>query len=346
MSMTKAMGMEAFNEALHEITINRRDLLPNDVELEILYCGICHSDLHQVRNDWGHTNLPLVPGHEIVGRVTKVGKDVTTFKVGDLAGIGCIVDSCRTCPACRSGLEQFCSSGVTFSFNSPDRVSGGFTFGGFSKRYVCDARYVLHVPAFENLSATAPLLCAGITVYSPLKRYEVAGKKIAIVGIGGLGHVAIRFAKAMGAHVTVITTSEAKVADAKRLGADAAILSTDPAAMAAHRGEFAFILDTVSAKHNIDALMALLSVRGSLVMVGLSPDPLEVGSFSVVGGEKSLSGSNIGGIPLTQEMLDFAYEHNVLPDVEVIPVDYVNTAMERLAKGDVKYRFVVDMSTL
>lgn len=343
----KAYGTTTVEEPLHEMTINRRVVQPHDVEFEMLYCGICHSDLHQIKNDFGATMFPIVPGHEMVGKVTAVGEHVKNFKVGDLAAVGCIVDSCGHCEYCEEGIEQFCDEGVTFSFNSADKVLGGHTFGGFSKTYVCNEKYVLKMPPFKDLAAAAPLLCAGITVYSPLKHWGAApGKKIGVLGIGGLGHVAIKIAKAMGAHVVVFTTSPSKVEDAKRLGADDAVLSSDAEAMAKYNRQLHFIIDTVSAKHDVNTYLNLLRHDGSVVLVGLPPQPLEVGAFSVVAGRRSLAGSNIGGIAETQEMLDFCFKHNITADIETINIQDVNTAFERLEKGDVKYRFVIDMSSI
>ncbi|MFS2188434.1 NAD(P)-dependent alcohol dehydrogenase [Mucilaginibacter sp. Mucisp84] len=343
----KAYGTEAVDVALHEIDIQRRALQAHDVEMEILYCGICHSDLHQIKNDFGGTQWPIVPGHEIVGRVTAVGDHVKNFRVGELAAVGCIVDSCGHCEYCNDGIEQFCEEGVTFSFNSEDKVSGGHTFGGFSKTYVCNERYVLHMPEFQNLASAAPLLCAGITVYSPLKHWGAGpGKKVGILGIGGLGHLAIKIAKAMGAHVTVFTTSPSKVEDAKRLGADEAVLSSDAEQMAQYGRKLHFIIDTVSAKHDVNAYLNLLRHDGAVVLVGLPPEPLEVQAFGVIVGNRSFAGSNIGGIPETQEMLDFCFKHNIVSESEIIDIQYVNEAFERLEKGDVKYRFVIDMASL
>jgi uncharacterized zinc-type alcohol dehydrogenase-like protein len=343
----KAYGTASATNPLAELTINRRAVLPHDVEMEILYCGICHSDLHQIKDDFGGTMFPIVPGHEIVGRVTAVGNHVKNFATGDLVGVGCIVDSCGHCEYCEDGIEQFCDEGVTFSFNSVDKVSGGHTFGGFSKIYVCNEKYVLKMPAFENLAAAAPLLCAGITVYSPLKHWGAApGKKVGVLGIGGLGHLAIKIAKAMGAEVVVFTTSPSKVEDAKRLGADEAVLSSDAEAMAKYSRQLHFIIDTVSAKHDVNTYLNLLRHDGSVVLVGLPPEPLEIGAFSVVSGRRSFAGSNIGGIAETQEMLDFCFEHNITAESEVINIQDVNTAFERLGKGDVKYRFVIDMASL
>lgn len=343
----KAFGTEAVDLPLKEIIIPRRMVLEHDVEIELLYCGICHSDLHQIKNDFGMTSYPIVPGHEMVGRVTSVGSQVTKFKVGQLAAIGCIVDSCQECDHCHEGFEQFCDAFPTFSFNSPDKHIGGSTYGGFSNSYVCDEKYVLHVPETLDLAATAPLLCAGITVYSPLRHWNAGpGKKVGVLGIGGLGHLAIKIAKAMGAHVTVFTTSQSKMDDAKRLGADEAVLSTDVEQMSKHIRSLHFIIDTVSAKHDVNAYLNLLKVDGSLVLVGLPPEGLEVGAFNIIMGRKSFSGSNIGGIAETQEMLDFCAQHNITADIELISLNQVNDAFERLEKGDVKYRFVVDLASL
>lgn len=350
----KAFGKETVDSPLHLMNIKRRELLAHDVEMDILYCGICHSDLHQIKNEFGHTMFPIVPGHEIVGRITKVGEHVSKFKVGDLAAIGCIVDSCGKCEYCENDLQQFCDEGVTFSFNSPDKRLGGATLGGFSEKYVCDENYVLHMPEFKNLpagqaglAAAAPLLCAGITVYSPLKHWQAGpGKKIGVLGIGGLGHVAIKIAKAMGAEVIVFTTSPSKVEDAKRLGADEAVISTDVPAMKKYSRKLHLIIDTVSAKHDVNAYLNLLRHDGSVVLVGLPPEPLEVNAFSVVSGRRSFAGSNIGGIAETQEMLDFCAKHNITADVEIIKIQEVNEAFKRLERNDVKYRFVIDMASI
>jgi uncharacterized zinc-type alcohol dehydrogenase-like protein len=343
----KAFGTESATTPLKRMDIQRRAVTPHDVEIEILYCGICHSDLHQVRNDFGGTMYPIVPGHEIVGRVIKVGDHVTKFQVGNLAAVGCIVDSCGKCEYCADDLQQFCDEGCTYSFNSPDKDLGGATFGGFSGNIVTNEKYVLHVPASLDLAAAAPLLCAGITVYSPLKHWKAGpGKKVGILGIGGLGHLAIKIAKSMGAHVVVFTTSASKIEDAKRLGADEAVLSTDEAQMNKYARSLHFILDTVSAKHDVNTYLNLLRHDGSVVLVGLPPEPLEVGAFNVVVGRRSFSGSNIGGIAETQEMLDFCAEHNITADIELISVQQINEAFERLEKGDVKYRFVIDMASI
>ncbi len=346
MTNIKAIGTEAATTPLHSLNIERRDVLAHDVEIDILYCGICHSDLHAAKNDWKGTKYPIVPGHEIVGRVTKVGAHVSKFKVGDLAAIGCIVDSCRECDYCKEGEEQFCENGNTIVFGSPDKHLGGHTFGGFSETIVADENYVLHVPEKLDLPSAAPILCAGITVYSPLKHWKTGpGKKVGIIGIGGLGHMAIKIAKAMGAHVVVFTTSNAKAEDAKRLGADEVVLSTDPVQMK-QQSKLDMILDTVSTKHDVNVYLRLLKVDGSLVLVGLPAEQLPVAAFNLVGGRKSFSGSNIGGIAETQEVLDFCAEHNITAEIELINVEQVNEAFERLEKGDVKYRFVIDMASL
>ncbi|MFV0600906.1 MAG: NAD(P)-dependent alcohol dehydrogenase [Brachymonas sp.] len=348
----KAIGTTSADQPLEVMNIARRDLAPDDVQFQILYCGICHSDLHQVKNDFGGSHYPMVPGHEIIGRVTAVGPAVKKFKLGDLAAVGCIVDSCGTCPACRRDLEMFCqgAQGTTLSFNTPDRALGGMTYGGFSQTYVCKESYTLRVPdrvTQENLAATAPLLCAGITVYSPLKHWGAgAGKVVGIVGIGGLGHVAIRIARAMGAHVVVFTTTPSKAEDAKRLGAHEAVLSTDPAQMQRYAAGIDILLDTVSANHEINAYLNLLAIDGSLVLVGLPADAMQVGAFNLVKGRRSFAGSNIGGIAETQEMLDFCAEHDIVADIELVSADQVNEAFKRLEKNDVRYRFVIDMSTL
>lgn len=340
---TLAFGAATATSGIAPMDIQRRALLGNDVEIDILYCGICHSDLHAVKNDWGGSTYPLVPGHEIVGKITQIGPEVSKFKVGDLAAIGCIVDSCGTCAHCHEGEEQFCETGWTVVFNSPDKISSGMTFGGFSERIVANADYVLKMPDSVDLAASAPVLCAGITVYSPLKHWNAGpGKKVGIIGIGGLGHMAIKIAKAMGAEVTVFTTSPSKMDDAKSLGADHAVLSTDKAAMKGQRG-FDMILDTVSAKHDVNVYLNALKVDGSLVLVGLPNEPLEVSAFNVVNGRKSFSGSNIGGIAETQEVIDFCASHGITADIELIKPSEINEAFERLEKGDVKYRFVIDL---
>jgi len=344
---TRAFGSTAAEKLLERLDIQRRALTDHDVEIEILYCGICHSDLHSARNEWQGTTYPIVPGHEIVGRITKVGSAVSKFKVGELAGVGCMVDSCRTCEHCHDGLEQYCENGKTNTFNSPDKHLGGQTYGGYSESIVVDENFVLRIPENLSLAATAPLLCAGITTYSPLKHWKVGpGKKVGVVGIGGLGHMAVKIAKAMGAYVVVLTTSAEKVADAKRLGADDVVLSTDAAQMKAHANTLHFILDAVSAQHNVNAYLSLLKVDGVLVLVGAPMEPLPIISFSLILGRKTFAGSLIGGIAETQEMLDFCGKHNITADIELIGIDQVNDAYERLLKGDVRYRFVIDIASL
>jgi uncharacterized zinc-type alcohol dehydrogenase-like protein len=330
-------------------TIARRDPTENDVQIEILFCGICHSDLHAVRNEWSEfmpTVYPIVPGHEIVGRVTKLGSAVTKFKVGDLAAVGCLVDSDGTCPECRAGFENFCPN-LTLTFNSPDKHLGGVTYGGYSDGIVVDQRFVLRVPANLNLSGTAPLLCAGITTYSPMRRWGVdASKKVGVVGLGGLGHMAVKFARAFGAHVVVFTTSPNKKEDALRLGAHEVVVSRNADEMQKHAESLDFILDAVSADHDINAYINLLRRDGNLTIVGAPAKPLAVHAFSLIMRRRSFSGSNIGGLAETQEMLDFCGQHNITSDVEVIPIQKVNEAYARLLKSDVKYRFSIDMASL
>jgi alcohol dehydrogenase (NADP+) len=346
MGKVAAYGTDGVDKPLHQMDIHRRELLPHDVEIEILYCGICHSDLHAVKNEWGNTVYPIVPGHEIVGRVSKIGGEVNTFKVGDLAAVGCIVDSCRECQYCKESHEQFCEKEWTLVFNAPDTHLGGQTYGGFSEKITVDENYVVHVPKKLDLPSAAPLLCAGITVYSPLKHWGAGpGKRVGIIGIGGLGHMAIKIAKAMGAHVVVFTHSPSKVDDAKRLGADEVVVSTDQQQME-RQSQLDFILDTVSAEHDVNAYLHLLKVDGSLVLVGLPGEPLRVEAFSLVRGRKSFAGSNIGGIAETQEVLDFCAQHAISAEIELIPVQQINEAFSRLEKGDVKYRFVIDMKSL
>lgn len=341
-----AYGAEAQLKPLQPMQIPRRSLLAQDIEIEILYCGICHTDLHMLRNDWGGAVYPMVPGHEIIGRVTVVGKEVSKLKIGDLAGVGCLVDSCRECTYCRAGLEQFCVPGNTVVYGYPDKQLGGYTFGGFSERIVVDENFVLRLPKGLDAAAAAPLLCAGITVYSPLRHWKAGpGKKVGIVGIGGLGHLAIKIASAMGAHVTVFTTSAAKGDDALTLGANEVVLSTDAEQMTV-RQELDLIINTVSATHDINVYLHKLKVDGTLVMVGLPPEQLPLGVGNIVHGRKSVAGSNIGGIAETQEMLNFCAAHDIAADIELLPIQQVNEAFERLEKGNVKYRFVVDMQSL
>lgn len=346
---TKAYAAASATSPLASTQIKRRDPTEHDVQIEILFCGICHSDLHSVRNEWGSmisTVYPIVPGHEIVGRVTEVGSAVTKYKPGDLAVIGCMVDSDGLCPQCKAGFEQFCQD-VIFTYNSPDKHLGGVTYGGYSNSIVVDERFVLRVPPNLDLAGTAPLLCAGITTYSPLRHWGVSkGKKVGVVGLGGLGHMGVKFAHSFGAHVVVFTTSPDKTEDALRLGADEVVVSRNADEMQKHAGSFDFILDTVSAKHDINAYLNLLRPDGNITLVGAPEKPLDVAAFSLIMGRRSLSGSNIGGIAETQEMLDFCGEHSITADVEVIPIQKVNEAYERLLKSDVKYRFVIDMASL
>jgi uncharacterized zinc-type alcohol dehydrogenase-like protein len=344
----KAYGTEAAEAPLNQLNIDRRKPTPHDVEIEIQYCGVCHSDLHTARNEWHSTVYPCVPGHEIVGKVVSVGNHVSKFKVGDIVGVGCMVDSCRECEYCKEGLEQYCEPGMTGTYNGRDKyLPNTPTFGGYSESIVVDENFVLRIPQNLNLAATAPLLCAGITTYSPLRHWNVGpGKKVGIVGIGGLGHMGIKLAKAMGAHVVAFTTSESKFEEAKRLGADEVVLSKDPEQMAAYRGKLHFILDAVSAQHDINAYLSLLRTDGSLALVGAPEQPLPVAAFSLIPGRKSFAGSMIGGIAETQEMLDFCGEHNITSDIEMINIQQINEAYDRLLKGDVKYRFVIDMASL
>ncbi len=330
-------------------TIARRDPTPHDVQLEILFCGICHSDLHTVRNEWSSlmsTVYPCVPGHEIVGRVKSVGSAVTKFAPGDLAGVGCLVDSDRTCPECQAGLEQFCP-GQVLTYNAPDKHLGGVTYGGYSDGIVVDERFVLRVPKNLDLAGVAPLLCAGITTWSPLRHWGITkGKKVGVVGIGGLGHMGVKFARALGAHVVAFTTSPGKKEDALRLGASEAVVSRSGDEMRKHAGSFDFILDTVSADHDLGAYVQLLRRDGTLTLVGAPEKPSALAAFGLILGRRSISGSPIGGIPETQEMLDFCGEHGITADVEVIPMQKVNEAYERMLRSDVKYRFSLDMASL
>ncbi|MBZ0165500.1 MAG: NAD(P)-dependent alcohol dehydrogenase [Candidatus Omnitrophica bacterium] len=315
--------------------------------IDILYCGVCHSDIHQARNEWHNTVYPCVPGHEIVGKVTKVGGAVKRFKPGDVAAVGCLVDSCRSCSACAEDLEQHCEEGPTFTYNAEDRTTKENTYGGYSQRIVVDEHFVLKVPENLDLAATAPLLCAGITTYSPLKRFKVGpGQKVGIVGLGGLGHMGVKFAHALGAHVAVFSRSASKEADAKKLGADEIIISTDEAEMNKHMGRFDFILDTVSADHDINVYLNLLKRGKNMVLVGAPENPVGVAAFSLIFQRHHLAGSLIGGIKETQEMLDFCGQRNIVCDIEMINIDQINTAYERILKSDVKYRFVIDMTSL
>ncbi len=347
---TKAYAAQSATSPLGPATIKRRQPTPKDVQIEILYCGVCHSDLHTVRNEWKEfmpTVYPCTPGHEIVGRVTKVGSAVKKFKEGDTVAVGCMVDSDRTCPNCREGLEQYCDSGATYTYNSEDKHLGGVTYGGYSQNIVVDQDFVLRVPKGLDLAGTAPLLCAGITTYSPLRHWKVGkGQKVGIVGLGGLGHMGLKFAHAFGAHVVLFTTSPNKTEDARRLGADEVIISKNQDEMLKHEGTFNFILDTVSAQHDINAYLNLLKRDGTLTIVGAPEKPLPTAAFSLIAKRRQFAGSGIGGIKETQEMLDFCGEHGITSDIELIKIQQINEAYERLLKSDVKYRFVIDIASL
>lgn len=349
MTTTKvqAYAAQSATSALALHGIQRRAAGATDVEIDILFCGVCHSDLHQARNEWHNTVYPCVPGHEIVGRVSRVGKNVTKFKPGDLTAVGCMVDSCRTCSNCRAGFEQYCLSLPTFTYNGQDKHLGGPTFGGYSTQIVVDEAFVLRVPAGLDLAATAPLLCAGITTYSPLRHWKVGpGQKVGIVGLGGLGHMGVKFARAFGANVVLFTTSPNKIEDGKRLGAHEVVISKDAEAMKKQQGSFDFILDAVSAQHDINAYLSLLKLDGTLTLVGAPEQPLPVAAFNLLLPRRNFAGSAIGGIAETQEMLNFCGAHGIVSDIEVIPIQKVNEAWDRLLKQDVRYRFVIDMASL
>ena len=349
MKTSNAKSYAAHNaaSAIAPFAIARREPGATDVEMEILFCGVCHSDLHQVRNEWHNTIYPCVPGHEIIGRVTRVGDRVTKFKKGDLTGVGCMVDSCHTCANCRAGNEQFCLTNTIWTYNGEDKALGGHTFGGYSTSVVVDESFVLRVPPGLDPAATAPLLCAGITTYSPLRHWKVGpGQKIGIVGLGGLGHMGVKIARALGAHVVLFTTSPGKVADGLRLGAHEVVISKNAAEMKKHLASFNFILDAVSAQHDINAYLTLLKLDGTLVIVGAPEHPLPVSAFNLILPRRNFAGSAIGGIAETQEMLDFCAKHKIVSDIEMIPIQKINEAYERLLKQDVKYRFVIDMASL
>ncbi|MCB5186268.1 NAD(P)-dependent alcohol dehydrogenase [Methylobacillus gramineus] len=347
--MTKAISYAAHDpkSPLSPFAFERRAVGENDVQIEILYCGVCHSDLHQARDEWGNSTFPMVPGHEIVGRVTQVGSAVTKFKAGDLAGVGCLVDSCGTCPDCAEGLEQYCNNSV-FTYNSPDKHNNKSTYGGYSNLIVVDQHFTLKVSEKLDLAAVAPLLCAGITTYSPLKHWKVGkGHKVGIVGLGGLGHMGLKFAHAFGAYTVLFTTSPGKAEDAKRLGADEVVISKNPEEMQQHLQSFDFILNTVAAPHDLDQFMSLLKRDGSMCLVGVPDSPHPSPSVgNLIFKRRTLAGSLIGGIEETQEMLDFCAEHNITSDIELIPIQQINTAFERMLKSDVKYRFVIDIDSL
>jgi uncharacterized zinc-type alcohol dehydrogenase-like protein len=346
----RAYAAASATAKLAPLTIPRREPGARDVQIEILFCGVCHSDLHQVRDEWKSampTVYPCVPGHEIVGRVVKTGAAVRTFKAGDLAAVGCMVDSCRTCPSCREGLEQYCEKMPTFTYNFPDVHIGGVTYGGYADSIVVDEAFVLRVPESLDPAGAAPLLCAGITTWSPLRHWNVGkGHKVGIVGLGGLGHMGVKLAHALGAHVVLFTTSPGKTADARRLGADEVVLSKDAQAMQGHAGSFDFILDTVSAVHDLNAYLELLKRDGTMTLVGAPAEPVPLGVFSLIFKRRRLAGSAIGGIRETQEMLDFCAAHGITADVERIRIQEIDAAYARLLKSDVKYRFVIDMASL
>ena len=345
---TKAFGTNSPTDNLIQMTIERRTLTAKDIEIEILYCGVCHSDLHTANNDWGGSIYPVVPGHEIVGKITNVGSEITRFKIGDLAGVGCLVDSCRTCDSCKKDLEQYCLTGSTGTYNGKDKHLGGRTFGGYSEKIVVDEHFVLKVPSNLNLAAVAPLLCAGITTWSPLKHWNVKeGSKVAVVGLGGLGHMAIKLAKGLGATVTLFSRTAEKIADAKELGADEVIISTNAEQMEAVKGKFDLIIDTVPYVHDVNPYVTTLNIDGTLVLVGYlgGLEPI-LNTVPLILGRKSIAGSLIGGIAETQEMLDFCGEHNIVSEIELIKMQDINEAYDRMVKSDVKYRFVIDMASL
>jgi alcohol dehydrogenase (NADP+) len=342
----KAYAAQNEQTPLTPFTIERRAVGPHDVQIEILYCGVCHSDIHQARNEWGGSIFPMVPGHEIVGRIVQIGSHVNNFKIGELAGVGCFVDSCRTCPSCAANEEQYCENGMIATYNGRDK-EGKPTYGGYSTQIVVDEKYTLHVSEKLPLKGVAPLLCAGITTYSPLRHWNIGkGHTVAIVGLGGLGHMGVKFAASFGADVTVLSTSAAKENDALSLGANHFEVTTNPDTMKRLQGKFDFILSTISAQHDYNQYLSLLKVNGTMVVVGVPPQPSTVHAFSLIGKRRSIAGSLIGGIKETQEMLDYCAEHNIVSDVEVIQASAINTAYERILASDVKYRFVIDIASL
>ena len=346
MIQSKGYAAQSASAPLTPFSFERRDPRPNDVVIEIAYSGICHSDIHQVRDEWGGSMYPMVPGHEIVGKVTAVGSSVKKFKVGDTAGVGVTVETCMECENCLAHAEPYCKKGMVGTYNAKD-YEGNVTYGGYANNIVAPEHYVYSISSKLDLAATAPLLCAGITTWSPLKHWNVGpGKKVGVVGLGGLGHMALKFAHSLGAQVTLFTTSESKIADGKRLGADEVVISKDPQAMAKHTGSFDFIIDCVSADHDINAYLSLLRLDGTICLVGLPEKGVQVSSFAIVTNRHSLSGSMIGGMQETQEMLDYCAEHNIVSDIELIGVDKIDEAYNRVVKADVKYRFVIDMKTL
>jgi uncharacterized zinc-type alcohol dehydrogenase-like protein len=344
---TKAYAATSANKPLQPFEIERREPGPHDVMIDIKFCGVCHSDLHQVKDEWGGSIFPMVPGHEIAGIVSKVGDKVTKFKTGDQVGVGCIVDSCRECENCKQGLQQYCLNGMVGTYNAMERDGVTPTYGGYSKQVVVDENYVLRIPDSLPLDGAAPLLCAGITTFSPLHHWNCGpGKQVAIVGLGGLGHMGVKIARAMGAHVTVLSQSAKKKADAERLGGHEYYATSDESTFKKLAGKFDLILDTVSAVHDLNKYLTLLKTDGALVLVGAPPEPIPLAAFSLIPKRKTLAGSMIGGIPETQEMLDFCAKHKLTADIEVIPIDKINEAYERLLKSDVRYRFVIDINSL
>lgn len=347
MAEIKAYGNYSPTEELVPLTIARRDVQATDVKIDILYCGVCHSDIHSARNDWGSAKYPLVPGHEIVGVVTEIGSEVSQFKVGDKVGVGCMVDSCRTCPSCHEDLEQYCENGSVGTYNGKDKHLGGQTFGGYSEEIVVEEHFVLRIPENLDLAKVGPLLCAGITTYSPLKHWNVKkGDKVGIIGLGGLGHMGIKFAHAMGAHVVMITTSVSKSEDAKLLGANEVLISKNEEEMEAHKNSFDFLLNTIPVGHDINPYLKLLKRDATIVLVGAIEKMDDFHGGLLIGKRKNIAGSLIGGIAETQEMLDFCGTHNILPEIEMVDMKNINNAWERVVKNDVKYRFVIDMKTL
>lgn len=347
MPTTKSYAAQSATSPLAPWSFDRREVGPDDVRIDIKYCGVCHSDIHQARDEWGGSMFPMVPGHEIIGHVAEVGSNVTKFKTGDVVGVGCMVDSCRECGPCQNDLEQFCEKGMSGTYNGLEQDKRTPTYGGYAQSVVVTQEFVLRVPDNLDMAGAAPLLCAGITTYSPLRHWNVGpGKKVAIVGLGGLGHMGVKFASAFGAETYVITTSPGKAEDAKRLGAKGVIVSKNAEDMQAHAGSFDFILNTVAAPHDINPYFNLLKIDGTLTMVGVPDKPLPVGVFGLIGGRRSFAGSLIGGIKETQEMLDFCGAHNITSDVEIIPIQQINEAYERMIKGDVRYRFSIDIASL
>ena len=344
---TKGYAAQKAGTPLAPWNFQRRELKPFDVQLDILYCGVCHSDLHQIRDEWGNGTFPMVPGHEIIGKVSKIGNKVHKFKVGEMVGVGCLVDSCRVCDNCQHGLEQFCTNGHSQTYNGIEQDKKTPTYGGYSNMIIVHEDFVLHVSDKLPLEGVAPLLCAGITTYSPLRHWKVGkGHKVAILGLGGLGHMAVKFATSFGAEVTMLSTSPSKEADAKKLGAHKFVLTSNVESVNAVKGYFDFIVDTVSAPHDYNLYLSLLKTDGVYICVGAPPTPTEIIGFNLIVGRKSLVGSLIGGLPETQEMLDYCAEHNIISDVEVIDIKYIDKAYDRMLKGDVRYRFVIDMATL